>query len=204
MLGNRRSSSVAGRGSSAAAAVTSLGRRSARLASGTFQKISRTSRQGVIARWQARTLPQQLFAVARHCERADGVYAFVNGERWTCTEDFARWPVDPPLSDAGLEAAVDMGQHLRRASAAQGSAVHVVVSSPYFRCLQTAVEVCKALGPGARLLVDRSLGEIYGPSVMGQTEPLCAVRPMEDLQAYCRSTGVACNPRVIGKWPTWP
>eukprot|EP00438_Fugacium_kawagutii_P002534 Skav207750 [mRNA] locus=scaffold181:71271:72819:- [translate_table: standard] len=48
------------------------------------------------------------------------------------------------------------------------SAFHVVVCSPYSRCVQTAVKICKRLGPNVKMLIDLSLGEVYGPSVMGE------------------------------------
>ena len=41
-----------------------------------------------------------------------------------------------------------------------------------------------------RLLVDRSVGEVYGPSVMGDSEPTDIVRPVSDAIKYCREQGV--------------
>ena len=59
----------------------------------------------LVASWQKRKLPTQLFGVVRHAERADGVFAFWEGGRWSSSEDGRRFPLDPPLSDAGLDQA---------------------------------------------------------------------------------------------------
>lgn len=157
-----------------------------------------------IYKWQKRRLPVQFFSVIRHEERADGWNAFVHGQRWTQSEDFTRWPFDPPLSDAGIEGARKIGQKMRSCAEACGSPLHVVVSSPYFRCVQTAVEICREIGPDVRLLIDHSLGEVYGPAVMGEIEPAGATRPVNQALAYCSSKGVACESRTIGAWPVWP
>jgi len=186
--------SVGGAGSSS----SSSGRTS------TLNRFSRRSNRTLIARWQKRQQAVQLFSVCRHAERADGIYAFIGGQRWSSTEDFRQWPLDPPLSDAGLEAAQEMGQSLEQSAREQDSVMHVVISSPYYRCIQTAVLICRSLGPGVRLLVDRSLGEVYGPSVMGSVEPAQPVRGLDQTLAFCKLMGVTCQSRVIGSWPTWP
>mmetsp|Transcript_110880 Transcript_110880/g.357954 ORF Transcript_110880/g.357954 Transcript_110880/m.357954 type:complete len:869 (+) Transcript_110880:83-2689(+) len=157
-----------------------------------------------LARWQKRQLVSQFFGVVRHAERADGIWAFYRGQRWTQTDDFRNWPVDPPLSDAGMEAAGAIGQNLQALATGSATSIHVVVTSPYFRCVQTAVEICRVLGRGARLMVDWSLGEVFGPSVLGETEPSQPVRPAEETQAFCRSRGVKCISKTVGQWPRWP
>ena len=62
------------------------------------------------------------------------------------------------------------------------------------------------LGPRTRLLVDCTLGEVYGPSVMGQTQPGLEgiVRNMDSVLAICKERGVACEPQLVGHWPKWP
>lgn len=157
-----------------------------------------------IYKWQKRRLPVQFCSVVRHEERADAWSAYVDGTRWTQTEDFVRWPCDPPLSDLGLDGAQRIGRKLRACAEECGSPLHVVVCSPYFRCVQTAAEICREFGPDVRMLVDHSLGEVYGPSVMGDIEPAGAARPIDQAIAYCNSRGVACETRTIGEWPTWP
>lgn len=44
----------------------------------------------LVAGWQKRKLPTQLFGVVRHAERADGVFAFWEGGRWSSSEDGRR------------------------------------------------------------------------------------------------------------------
>lgn len=171
---------------------------------GKSKGFPKLAKKNLITRWKTRNLPQQFFGVARHDERADGMNSFYNGAIWVQTDDFRNWPFDPPLSDAGLEAARDTGQRMKDIAQSSSNQLHVIVSSPYFRCVQTAVEICLALGPKTRLLVDYSLGEIFGPTVMGPTVPQNPVRPMAHTLSYCRSRGVSIHPRVIGKWPTWP
>lgn len=156
-----------------------------------------------LSKWKGRRLQGQLCGVIRHAERADGIYAFIGGQRWTQTEDFQRYPLDPPLSDAGVEAAKEMGQQVADLAAAEGVSIHIVISSPYFRCVQTAVEVCCKLGPHIRLIIDLSLGEVYGSCVMGAFEPLHTVRPIETTLRYCAFKDVTVVSRPVGAQPTW-
>jgi len=62
------------------------------------------------------------------------------------------------------------------------------------------------LGPETRLLVDCTLGEVYGPCVMGPMEPKrkTLVRPMSEIVRVCQERGVACEPKSVGHFPTWP
>merc|ERR1719460_1538457 len=115
-----------------------------------------------------------------------------------------KWPLDPPLSDKGLEAAKATAERLNSITEGSGVQIHVIISSPYYRCIQTAVEIARGLKHRTRLLIDRSLGEIFGPSVMGTNEPTHTVRPIEHTRAYCQSRGVCVHTKLIGKWPTWP
>lgn len=163
------------------------------------------SRRSVLNRWQKRQLQSQLFAVVRHAERADSLYAFYKGGRWSQTDDFLRYPVDPPLSDAGLLAAAeDTAQVIRGFALEHQTQMHIIVTSPYMRCVQTAAEICREFGPKARILIDRSLGEVYGPSIMGETEPPVLVRTVDQIVQYCRTLGVRCMAKAIGEWPKWP
>jgi len=164
----------------------------------------RLSKQGLLQKFNSRTRPEQIFAVVRHAERADGAFAFWRGGRWTQTHDFSRFPLDPPLSDAGMEDGAEIGAFLGEYAEETKSKFHVVISSPYARCVQTAALICHRLGPGARLIVDQSIGEVYGPKVMGNNEPNQPVRPMTDATDFCQSLGIKLNSRTIGKWPVWP
>ena len=166
--------------------------------------IPGVARDQIVARWKKRILSTQLFAVARHDERADGIFVRTAGPRWTQTDDYLKWPLDPPISDAGIEAAGETGQRVMDLSKSSGCQIHVVISSPYYRCIQTAVEICRRLGSKTKLLIDQSLGEIFGPSVMGSSRPKCPVRPIGHTHAYCVMNGVPAHPEVIGRWPEWP
>jgi len=158
----------------------------------------------LLAKWKGRKLPAQIFGVIRHAERADCMWGTYGGGRWTQTEDSYRWSVDPPLSDAGQQGATEIGNLVHNFAEESESAFHVVITSPYLRCVQTAAEICRALGPGVRLLVDRSLGEVFGPSVLGEVEPSSPVRPMMETEATCHDYGAKLVHRVIGTWPVWP
>lgn len=143
------------------------------------------------------------FGVVRHAERADGPFVTVAGERWTRTSDYARWPHDPPLSDEGIAGACRLAEQVLRFCQESGSQVDAIVTSPYLRCIETAAEICNRLGPNVRMLVDNSLGEIYGPSVMGAAEPMDAVRPLMETPVVCSDPHRA-PPEVVGEWPAWP
>jgi broad specificity phosphatase PhoE len=163
-------------------------------------------RKSIVAKWyEERKTPTQQFAgVLRHTERADATWAEVEGDFWHNTDDMKNWPLDPPLSDNGVEAAREMGQRVAKAAEEFNTAVDVVVSSPFLRCIQTAIEVCCKMGPKTRLLVDYSLSEIYGPCVMGLMEPQRTTRSMDHILQLCRSRGVDCEPECVGQWPCWP
>jgi len=135
--------------------------------------------------------------VLRHTERADAV--------WSCKGDVssAEWVCDPPLSDKGLQDAQMVAKDLLQADPTKGQ-LHVVVSSPYMRCVQTAVQVCLAIGPTAFLLLDNEVGEVYGPDVFGEREPSQVLRPMQQMLDYCASRGVHVRSKCVGQWPRWP
>lgn len=148
--------------------------------------------------------PSRFFAVARHAERADDMGTLVSGEPWALTPESWRWPLDPPLCDVGIAHAQRMGHSFANASIAQGSSVHVVISSPYLRCIQTAAEICKQLSPKCKLLIDSSLGEVFGPTIMGDIEPSCTVRPLEETLLGIKERGIQVVFKPVGKPPQWP
>lgn len=160
----------------------------------------------IVAGWrQERQLPDvQLIGISRHAERADASWALVNGSWWHRTEDFAQWPTDPPLSDNGVEQAQEMGREVRMFAEQAGAQIHVIVTSPYWRCIQTSAEICRELGESTKVLIDRTLGEVYGPSVMGNSEPHDSVRPISEAFRYFKDRGVCYEHKSIGKNPEWP
>lgn len=171
-----------------------------------FTGLKPSSAKGLAAVWKRRQLSYQLCGVVRHTERADSIYAFFGGEgmRWTQTEDFLRWPLDPPLSDLGQEQARQIGITIKDRADALGSTIHVVVSSPFLRCVQTAAHICQQLGPSTRLILDHSLGEVHGPSIMGPSEPVYLLRPVDEALAFCDDLGVQCESAVLGRKADWP
>lgn len=151
--------------------------------------------------------PATFFAVTRHTERADDVGALTNGSHWGLTLDSKQWPYDPPLSDLGVQTAQEIGARLMQFSEDSGSQLHVVVTSPFFRCIQTAVQICCQLGRNkVKLLIDSSLGEIFGPCVMGEVEPETLLRPLQQTVDYCKEKGFSFLDvsRLLGKRPEWP
>eukprot|EP00931_Biecheleriopsis_adriatica_P102326 TRINITY_DN77311_c0_g1_i1.p1 TRINITY_DN77311_c0_g1~~TRINITY_DN77311_c0_g1_i1.p1 ORF type:complete len:423 (-),score=57.94 TRINITY_DN77311_c0_g1_i1:286-1554(-) len=136
-------------------------------------------------------------AVIRHTERED------SASEWRSRLEQVCWQYDPALSQNGILQATSVAADL--ASKSQ-TTFDVVVTSPYFRCVQTAVELCKQMGSETSLLLDRSLSEIYGREVMGDEQPLSpesVLRPLDDVRRYCSENGVKVRTQVLGSWPRW-
>jgi len=147
---------------------------------------------------------KQMFAVCRHAERADSAWSeSCVGPAWHETDEFLRHPCDPPLSAAGLAEASAMGHRMKKFAEENGQSFHFVVSSPYYRCVQTAVEIIKILGTGTELLLDASLGEVYNQDTMGVFEPSEPVRARDAALDLCSDAGITCRGPVRGKWPVW-
>lgn len=151
----------------------------------------------------------QFFAVVRHAERADVLGASVDGAEWTLSDDFTKWPQDPPLSDAGIDAAQDIAKRLHnhllddRDLTEQANPV-VIITSPYQRCYQTAAEVSLRFGCSS-ISVDPDLAEIFGPSIMGPVEPETPTRPDLEILEICMKRGVCCSfPYRGSTMPEWP
>lgn len=144
------------------------------------------------------------FAILRHGERADATW---QRNEWLDRGDFKKWPNDPPLSEIGLSEARITAQQIGNCGSQQevdSTEPHVVVSSPFMRCWQTAVEVCLVIGPSAVLLLDHSMGEVYGPDVFGDVEPIQLLRPSHEVQRYCNARGVKMMKTAVGDRPKWP
>ena len=54
------------------------------------------------------------------------------------------------------------------------------------------------------MLIDLSLGEVFGPSVMGEAQPRSHLRSFSVAVEYCLANGVNVVRRVVGKAPVWP
>lgn len=99
--------------------------------------------------------------VMRHGERMDAR----SPDEWRRTKDGKRYPYDAPLTEQGSRQA---GEAARDLSHRFGHTFSLVVTSPYIRCIGTAVEVCRHLR--LPLCIDQELGEVYGPMCFGACE----------------------------------
>lgn len=163
--------------------------------------------RALLKKWKSRPGGELHCAVMRHAERADSESAW-SQDSWALSSDGQQWPFDPPLSDRGLAdasvvAARELHSHHKNAIRSSEEC-WVVVSSPYLRCVQTAVEVCVELGPKSVLILDQELGEVYGPEIMGDHEPAAVRRPVEAAWQFCNSRHVKYRPQLLGRPPGWP
>lgn len=138
----------------------------------------------------------------RHAERADSAWDSEQG--WFRSQDFWQYPLDPPITEAGVAEAGEVGQQLCEQLSQSGSKRFTVVSSPYLRCVQTAIKICQAQGKDSVLLLDNELGEVYGPDIFGEEPERMHTRPMEVLIRYCKAQGVNVHKRKLGRSPVWP
>lgn len=99
-------------------------------------------------------------AVLRHGERQDSIW----GSPWHNTEDSHRHPGDCPISDQAILEARNVARLLR-----DFGDFGIIVSSPYLRCVQTAIAIADELD--LVVLLDHELGEVFGPSVFGEANP---------------------------------
>jgi len=150
----------------------------------------------------------QLVMVACHDERADALGATYKGVTWKGTEDHKRWPYDPPLSDTGIKNVQDTVKQLQFFLEQNEVKMNIIITSPSLRCVQTAAYFAFCLsssGPRPHLIVDQQLGDTYGPSLLGRTEPTSSVtRPMEETRRICKGLMIKVQARVSGKPPIWP
>ncbi|CAJ1423522.1 unnamed protein product [Effrenium voratum] len=155
--------------------------------------------EGQRSAWSARQrLEVQCFGVVRHCSRADSMGSTWHGEPWVQSKDFEEHPLDPPLSDAGVQEAKDTAERIASFVESKGGEIQVVVCSPYLRCIETASAICRRLRR-ARLMVDLGLGEVYGPDVFGE-RPERVTR--SDLRKHLEQLEVPLV--TVGTWPSWP
>jgi broad specificity phosphatase PhoE len=104
--------------------------------------------------------------------------------------DAQAYPFDPPLTETGLEQARACGERLRQLGPPQDG-WNVAISSPFFRCVQTAVEICAATG--ASLIIDQDWGEVRFHEFMDGAafdEPQGLTRAYQFLARYVALKGV--------------
>ncbi|CAE7669639.1 unnamed protein product [Symbiodinium sp. CCMP2592] len=150
--------------------------------------------------------PQASVAVLRHGERQDAVF----DSGWHQTEDAAKYPGDCPITDEGVRTAREVARTLR-----DFGDYGIVVSSPYLRCVQTAVAIADELD--LVVLLDQELGEVFGPDIFGELgarprawrsrhELHKALEAWEPKLEKSFSTAPArrvCWQRVLGSAPKW-
>lgn len=144
-------------------------------------------------------------AVIRHAEREDGAekcWSPVKSPLKGGMQKGYRYSLDPTLTSRGEALVATWAKQLM--NRVQPLEFQVVVTSPYMRCVQTAVQLCRFMGPQVRLLIDDEMGEIYGPKAMGDDEPTELLRPVDEIISYCKSHGVEIGGRRLGSWPSWP
>jgi len=183
---------------------SSTSRSSIRTSKAASGQSGKKTQKYVPATWSRRDPAERIFAVVRHGERADVLGSQMDGKPWTLTEESMRFPIDPPLSDVGRVEVVRAATIVKDFADRSHSQLHIVVSSLFLRCVQTAVEVCKKLGPGTKLMLDNALGEVYGPCVLGDIKPMTACHTFRYLARYVRSQGVKIVKKPCGSAPEWP
>eukprot|EP00438_Fugacium_kawagutii_P014098 Skav211547 [mRNA] locus=scaffold871:73636:79434:- [translate_table: standard] len=164
--------------------------------------------------------PATAVAVVRHAERADNMQAF---DAWGCSQDAADFPHDPPITAAGAQRVkglrvlrrqagvdswrVEQAEHLAHDLETQEMKFDVIVSSPFLRCLQTALILAKKFD--THVLIDQELGEVMGPPVF-ETEPPLPPRPWSNLEKTLKESEASSNVhsalragRYMGKQPQW-
>lgn len=147
----------------------------------------------------------QMCCVARHAERADAAYALYKGAPYVQSEEYREHPWDPPLSDDGERGALDLAAEIKHVIQKHETTIHVVVTSPYLRCTQTASVICRELGPSTILMFDASCGEIFGKDIFGPTQPERLHRDFSSVLEDCKARGVTrIAPLCVGAKPQWP
>merc|ERR1719313_2307572 len=102
----------------------------------------------------------------RHAERRDASWDPLDAPHVD-----EMWPFDPTLSKKGYAQAESAARALTDAT----GGFELVVSSPFRRCVETALAVCRA--SNAPLFIDPELGEIFETGIFGNKKPLAAHRP---------------------------
>lgn len=142
-------------------------------------------------------IPRTSVAVMRHGERLDAS----DPAAWFQSAAAQDFPFDCPLSAKGKRQVAGVARELARRSSNRFSCV---VSSPFLRCLETAVEVCRALH--LPICVDLQLGEVFGPACFGDWSPPGPVRrSREEVLALLPPDVRSLSPvDFFGEEPQWP
>lgn len=146
--------------------------------------------------------PVQRLIIVRHGERMD----CADPAAWFTSAEATVYPFDCPLTAEGQNearrvAAEIVGGQLQLA---------LVISSPYVRCVETAVHIAAA--SGCPLVLDAELGEVFGEHTMGPVSEPPRHRSVDELAQYVPkgvqhvlpSGGPGASSGCFGKWPQWP
>lgn len=133
----------------------------------------------------------------RHGERLDAV----DPVGWYRSPAGQEYPFDCPLSSRGR---MQVGNAARELAQRSSAAFSYVVTSPFIRCVETAVEVCRALK--LPICIDMQLGEVFGPACFGEwSAPGPNRRNAEEVASFVPADLRKITPvDSIGKEPTWP
>lgn len=136
-------------------------------------------------------------AVVRHAERADASSTF---DTWCTSDDAAAFPWDPPITERGFQQTNFLAQEL----ASKHVDFKVIITSPFLRCLQTAMVLAEYFD--ADVLVDNELGEVMNTEIF-ETAPPLPPRPWTKVTAALKTnfcTNRLKAGRFMGKAPEWP
>jgi len=114
----------------------------------------------------------QVLVVMRHSERLD----FADEDAWFQHPDSRIYPMDPPITSRGRSHAKVQGRLLREFLESNGGGIDVIITSPYIRCVQTAVQVREVMtcrkGGQVPLLIDAEVSEVgIYKKPRGMTDP---------------------------------
>jgi len=118
---------------------------------------------------------EQLLVVMRHSERLD----FADEEAWFQHPDSRIYPMDPPITSRGKSLAKVQGRMLAEMLENAGTAIDVIITSPYIRCVQTAVAVREVL-----------------PSRKGEQVPILIDSKVSEVGIYKKPSGIS-DPRLL-------
>ncbi|CAK8985651.1 Uncharacterized phosphoglycerate mutase family protein R708 [Durusdinium trenchii] len=101
-----------------------------------------------------------MLVVMRHSERLD----FADEDAWFQHPDSRSFPTDSPLTERGKSLAKVQGRMLAEMCENTGTPIDVIITSPFVRCVQTAIAVREVLpnrrGDKVPLLIDVEVSEV--------------------------------------------
>jgi len=133
----------------------------------------------------------------RHGERLDAVDPY----GWFNSPAAKQYPFDCPLSEKGK---LEVGNVALELAARSNGSFSCVVTSPFIRCVETAVEVCRTLN--LPICIDMQLGEVFGPACFGEWRaPGPSRRHPEEVVSLVPPDVRKMSPvDFIGEEPAWP